>query len=85
MLARVGMLAPCELDQAPRCHKQGSEPRTDNALGLASLLKNTIQVFFNLAKLRAKLFAARKTTTYVAVLTSASLRCSNPSSQSTDC
>jgi len=35
-----------------------------------SLLKNSLLAFFNLAKLRAKLFAARKITTYVAILAS---------------
>jgi hypothetical protein len=35
-----------------------------------SLLKNAILAFFNLAKRRAKLVAARKTATFVAVLTS---------------
>ena len=36
----------------------------------SSLLKNAVVAFFNLARLRAKLLAARKISTYVAILTS---------------
>jgi hypothetical protein len=45
-------------------------PVAESRVSSSRLLKNAVVAFFNLAKLRAKLLAARKTATLVAVLTS---------------
>jgi hypothetical protein len=47
-----------------------SVPHFHYAIDPNSLLKNAVVAFFNLAKRQAKLVAARKTATCVAVLTS---------------
>jgi hypothetical protein len=47
-------------ERLPSGHSPPSAPN--------NLLKNAIVAFFNLAKLAAKLLAARKITTYVAIL-----------------